>query len=553
MQGARTQAGIVVLCAALCTSGARPLRADEPILHEYVPDVQPNEVSVALGESDASGASVTYEGETLRAPDAEAAADAPSFVATPGDGAGAEVAGQRSPTFRPDRLTELEGNLDYYEAFNPSIAPFKRVTSLDAVLLDADGHTIVLGVRDSRRREVPIETPAAAPPDARPRDRFWGDVSLDFSAGARVALPSVAPDSRVLSIATTPEVSLRVERDGADNYFARLLGAAPATPIRFTFLTDAPRSYFGAEIPALPLATLSDRAPELPASISRRALSFARTLGLGPESDLRTALHALTRHFREFEESAEPPVDTGDVYLDLARAKKGVCRHRAYGFVVTAQALGIPARFLQNEAHSWVEVKLPETGFVRIDLGGAAHGLTAHGAADRPAYTPASPDSLPRPESYRASYSTLGAGVSGMRPTTESVTGRWVSPTTDDEAQGAPVFMAGSRAAQGGAADTRKPILLTLKDRRESVLRGGKLSVGGRVTGDDGQGVSGLRVEISLAATARRERMLLGVTVTDDAGYFRAAVGVPPDLAVGDYRLVVLSPGSAEYLPVVGQ
>jgi protocatechuate 3,4-dioxygenase beta subunit len=135
-----------------------------------------------------------------------------------------------------------------------------------------------------------------------------------------------------------------------------------------------------------------------------------------------------------------------------------------------------------------------------------------------------------------------------------------VNAADGEQDKGPPVFMAGSKpgAAQGGdgangAPDTRKPLALALQDRRDSVLRGQKLSLGGRITDAAGKGVPALRVEISLAATERKQRMLLGVTVTDAAGYFRAAVGVPQDLAVGDYRLVVLTPGSAEYLPVVAE
>jgi hypothetical protein len=47
--------------------------------------------------------------------------------------------------------------------------------------------------------------------------------------------------------------------------------------------------------------------------------------------------------------------------------------------------------------------------------------------------------------------------------------------------------------------------------------------------------------------------MLLGVSVSDGDGYFRAAFGVPPDLAVGDYRLVVVSECDARHLPVIAQ
>jgi hypothetical protein len=44
--------------------------------------------------------------------------------------------------------------------------------------------------------------------------------------------------------------------------------------------------------------------------------------------------------------------------------------------------------------------------------------------------------------------------------------------------------------------------------------------------------------------------MLLAVQVTDRDGYFRAPFGVPADLDVGDYKLVVRSEGDATHLAV---
>jgi transglutaminase-like putative cysteine protease len=527
----------------------------EDVLHEFVPDIDPDEPVLALVQNGAEASAIVYDGELLPAPERAATDTGPAMIGTPGDGALGEQPGQRSPTFRPDRQTQLEGSLEYFEAFNPAIAPFKRMTSLDATRLDADGLTPVLGIRDPRRQPVKIESPDAHPPDARPRDRFWGAATLDFSHGRVVPLPSVSPESRILSLRTEPATELAIERDGADNFFAVASGTRATGQVFVTFLTDAPRSYFGTALPHAPVSALAREVPALDPSIRARALAFAKQLGIGPSSELAAALAALTAHFRAFEESAQPPADSGDLYLDLARAKKGICRHRAYGFVVTAHALGIPARFVQNEAHSWVEVKLPRVGFMRIDLGGAAHGLTAHGASDRPFYQPAEPDPLPRPPAYEASYSLLGRQVKGLRrPGTKELQGRWVKP----EAQSASVegnasFMAdpSSHAAPDGSQ--RAALSVILDQRNASVLRGNELRVSGRVQNSAGEGVAGLRIEVSLAAEARRERMLLGVTVSDEHGAFAGAFGIPPDLAVGDYRLVVITPGNAGYRPAIAE
>ena len=548
----------------------------EPVLHEYVPNVDPREAQPAgvasgggpLGAESGPSASVAASGEA-----AEEGA-APAYDATAGDGSPGEPPGRRSPSFRPDRLTELSSGLDYYEVFTPSIAPFKRVTALGLIQLDVDRKTPVLAARDNPRTVVRVEGEHARPPDARPRDRFSGDVKVDFRSGPLVPLPSVSPESRILTLRSTPPVPLRVERDADDNYAVRLLATVPNVPVRVEFTTDAPRSYFGAEIPDARVNVLESEVARLEHSIETRALAMAKRLKLSKSSDLRTALATLTSYFRAFEESSVPPENTGDLYLDLVRSQKGICRHRAYGFVVTAQALGIPARFVQNEAHSWVEVKLPRVGFMRIDLGGAANGLTAHNASDAPSYVPAQPDTLPQPASYRRSYARAAARARGTRPSTDSLTGRWLNP---DSVQQNETSGNSERAKQAGgepgedgdAAESsngervtpegrsegrrqpRKALAIQLQERSASVLRGGEVSLTGRVEDAASQGVAGVRVEVWISAQRRDERMLLGVCVTDATGAFHAALGVPPDLQVGDYRLLVLTPGDSRHAAAI--
>ena len=347
--------------------------------------------------------------------------------------------------------------------------------------------------------------------------------------------------------------------------FVRAVGTRPKSRVHVTFDTDAPRAYFGTTIPRVPLHSLPAEVPPLPASVARRALKVAAQLGLSPKSDLRAALEALTQYFRGFVESSSPPENTGDLYLDLVHARKGLCRHRAYGFVVTAHALGIAARFVQNEAHSWVEVKLPATGFLRIDLGGAAHGLTAHSTHDRPTYVPAQPDTLPRPETYRESYARAAvqntrAAPNGPAPAAQSATaaadsfaGRWI-PESSFEANprgGNTPADATASSADQAPGNTKLPLQVSLDDRRMSALRGGKLVLTGRLSDSTARGVAELRVEVWIVRPSAHERMLLGVSVTDSDGYFRTSFAIPPDLDVGDYRLVVASEGDATHLPVV--
>ena len=553
----------LVVALGLCLLVGRQAQADDTLLHEYVPDIDPQEVAAALAPPSKPGAHDVQDRRHARA-------DRAVQDATPEPNRALSESPESAPNpqaenFRPDRLTSLEGNLDYYEVFDPSIAPFKRVMSLDATRLDGDARTPVLGVSDTRHRSVPIEAADAAPTDARPRDRFVGELDVDFSGDRMQRLASVSPESRILGLRTTPAVAVLIERDGADNYFIRIVGARPAGPVHVSFATDAPRAYFGAAIPRVPLHALAAEVPALPASIAKRALRFAAQLGISPKSDLRSALETLTRYFRAFVESTTPPDDTGDLYNDLVHGGKGLCRHRAYGFVVTAHALGIAARFVQNEAHSWVEVKLPGLGFLRIDLGGASHGLTAHSAHERAVYRPAQPDTLPRPATYRESYAQAeraqphvpAAESNATGADSESLAGRWLQANPSVSERGSGTASDGRRQANEASAaanaDGKSPLRVAIADRRMSAVRGGKLVLTGRVTDAGERGVAELRVEVWIAREKRQERMLLGVSVTDADGYFRAAFGVPPDLEVGDYRVVVVSQGDTAHQPVVSE
>jgi transglutaminase-like putative cysteine protease len=523
------------------------------VLHEFVADIDPDEPGLALAGDQDDPQAILHEGDVLLGPDRARPDDEP-MVAAPGDGEGAEQTGRRSPSFRPDRQTQLEGTLGYQEAFNPAIAPFKRVTSLDATALAADRTTPILVIHDERRAVVPIEGAAARAPDARARDRFWGEAKLDFSRGRVLPFPSVSPESRILSLRTDPAIDLAIERDGADNFYAVLAGPLPSGVVFVSFLTDAPRSYFGVELPEGRVAALAANVPPLESGLQARALRFAAELGIGPRSDLRTAVRVLTAHFRGFEESTEPPEDSGDIYLDLARGRKGICRHRAYAFVITAHALGLPARFVQNEAHSWVEIELPGAGWLRIDLGGAAHGLTAHGLDDRAFYRPSQPDRLPRPRAYEESYSLMNARLPPVDGSdVDSLLGRFVEPDPERALAAESAFLGGPSGRRSEFESGRAPLTIALDQREASVLRGGTLDLSGGIASLSGEPPSGLRVEISLLAERRRERMLLGVTVSDARGRFEGAFDVPQDLPVGEYRLVVITPGSERFLPAMAE
>jgi Transglutaminase-like superfamily len=535
--------------------------------HERVPNLGLNEGTTMVSTRAAEPQALVHGGEVIPAPRGGALTSEERAVRARDPEAG------QAPTFRPDRVTELEGSVGYFEVFSPAISPFKRTTALDGIALTREG-TPVLGLADrGPRTAVPIEGMSGSPPDARPRDAFWGSVVLDFMGGNVVPLPSVSPESRILTLRTEPETALHIERDGADNFYAVLDDPAMRGEVRVVFLTDAPRTYFGADLPTSRADSLLQEIAEMPPSLERRALEFAwQTLSIDRSTAFDVALSRLTEHFRSFEESHEPPTDSGDIFWDLATGKKGVCRHRAYAFVIAAHALGIHARFVQNEAHAWVEVHLPEgLGWMRIDLGGSPRGLDPHNVGTRPMYHSGVPDPLPRPEPYLRAYAQAASqtgrpsegtsgGSSRSDPTLPSEAEARAAAATESDRHGpetaAPndvAAAAGSHPPAPGSPDAGLEPLTLMLDvaQRVSVRRGETLTVSGRAVTPNTALREGLRVE-ALLRSSHGER-LLGVTVTHAHGVFIGSFGVPPDLSVGDYRLVVRSPGNARVSPAVAQ
>lgn len=546
----RAPVALAILGGVAVASAAIVAIAQGGVFHEFVPNVGDEASSLVSSAGGAEPSAIVYDGELIEAPEGGGLRDGERPMrALPGDGDDREEVGRRSPTFRPDRVTALPGAVGYFEVFSPAITPYKRVTALDGVALS--GGVPVLAVANGEHERVQVEGAGAAAPDGRARDRFWGTVVLDFEEGREVPLPSVSPESRILTLRAEPPVPLHIERDRADNFFVVLDTPVSAREVRLVFLTDAPRTYFGfehgAELPTAPSDALVADVPVLPDRVEADALEFARDLGLSRGDPFDRVLRTLAEHFRSFEESEEPPNDTGNIYLDLARGMRGVCRHRAYAFVITAMALGISARFVQNEAHAWAEVHMPERrGWLRVDLGGSAQGLDERSAEHGPDYTPAVRDVLPRPAAYE--QAARDARRTSEAEPTATGTGPGTTGPTSATGTGAtgPSIVASPTPAPGPPGVARAPLSLALDQEEWAVLRGQSFEVTGTAT-TNGDPAEGVRIEVLLSDPRTGDEQLLGVTVTDEHGVFHASFGIRPDEPVGERRLVVRSPASVRF------
>ncbi len=484
-----------------------------------------------------------------------------------------------------DRQTTLDQSLSYYAVFNPSVSPWKRVTARNQVNAD---YTIT--ARSPRRRLEVRDTPLRAG-----YERFWGSMLVRMEAGRPLALPSVAATMSVLRYQTEPPIELAFQHEHlTDNYY--VTGGFSGT-VRINFLVEAPSSYFGGAVD--PRAQIADTPahlrPQVPAEIRAAADRVIDAIGVNRRGTLKEQLEPLVAWFRSFEAREFPAsATTRDVYLDIALNKLGVCRHRALAFVITAQSLGMAARYVHNEAHAFVEVFIPPRGWLRIDLGGAAVDFEMRNSADKSLHTPPEPDSLPQPEDFTSSYShRVGAGqqeadvnADGVPESLEGIPSQTTSPRLRgaDGPQDTPADQASAaeetpgehgeagvgEEEDGGAAPpfpeapadaapdapprraTQLRLLPPERGREPSVFRGEAIQLRGRLSTDQGLPLASRRVEAYLAPSGGGKvspdaLQRIGEGTTDEAGLVTLEARIPPTTHLGRWSIYLFYPGDERF------
>jgi len=517
----RPRRALLLLFAAL--AAAIPALADGPVLHEYI-EANPQE--------DLALSATTLDGEM------PAAIDTPSGVvsapgverrATENAYGGGSTPDSVDASYKIDRDTTRPEVVGYDDPFTPSITPFKREYAYDTV-----DYSLELAVADKTLEALPIGGKA----DFRD-DQFYADLFVDLAENTPVRIPSVGPGARVLVAQTHPPLKFTLLRDGAENWFIR---AGTRTRVRLVMQLAIPRDVFGSAFDDASWERLARFVPQLPESVRKASERVLGQLGMAPRTVRpREAVMSLVSHFRSFAPSAELPhaASGGALYEELALSRKGVCRHRAYAFVITALALGLPSRMVRNEAHAWVEVYDGKL-WHRIDLGGAADRLQFEQApAGQQHQPPGDPYSWP---DGSQSGSDLADRAFGSQPGAASS----AAPASSSSTLGTsppPAPLADPEADTKSHEGEKPSSTLTLELREAEVRRGAPLTVAGSVSAD-GEPCAHARVDVLLRPSGGRTSAI-GALPADDKGHFQGTVTVPLGLEVGDYDVSVTTPGTA--------
>jgi hypothetical protein len=209
------------------------------------------------------------------------------------------------------------------------------------------------------------------------------------AACAEVSLKRAEPDN----------LEITFGKDSADNLFARVSGFGQKghsilAGVNLIYTLRARTSYF---TDYKHYAVDDKHASELAkAAVSMLPNVGAVTMAHGVATQMAGVqethtyfqrLDQLVKYFRSFKQrplnmEALTNKAKGSLYLALCQQKAGVCRHRAFCFVITALSQGIRARYLTSDTHAWVEVEVPKPKsfagktvpafWHRVELGGGA-------------------------------------------------------------------------------------------------------------------------------------------------------------------------------------
>ena len=507
------------------------------VVHEYIPpDVAED---LALGALTPSGKMPAV----LRTPSGLVSAPDKLRNSSDGQTPSYSTSSDKSPTrFRIDGTTNDPGTLHYHEPFRPSIAPFKRLYVFDAV-----NDAFELYLRDPARHSVALE---GAPESGD--DEFFADLTV--SSDKTVRIPSVASKMRILAAELEPAIPFQLLVDTAENWFFHapsLIGKA-----RLIMRVAAPRAALSPEITTNSFADLAPALAPVPVAVSRAVDPILLHIGVSRAQSPATALRKLVAYFRSFLPSQQGfPGDSGrELYEQLTLTRKGVCRHRAYAFVVTALVLGIPARFVHNEAHAWVEVYDGQL-WHRVDLGGAASGLHYDGdKPEGPSYrmpkdsyewpSQARPGDQLSPRQTGNELEPTETGSGSTAPASSAATGaaHTNTPSAPEKPASFEPELKATEPTESVSENRAIPKLAFRVVGNSNVHRGEGLLVEGNAQGDSGP-CKLTRVDLELRRNG--ERYTLGSTATDEQGRFRLQASVPLRLGVGPYELTAASGDSA--------
>jgi len=259
-----------------------------------------------------------------------------------------------------DRVTGVDGAVRGDDPFRPPLGWTHRHFVYDTIAPD---FSIVSSARlDRGDGHVLDEAAARDAHGSRPAAHAMHQATVMVRAGAGAAVPIPSPSADGLVQSSTP-ANVRFVKDANDMLYAIVPTSRTVTLVYVVSTRD---DYEAAPLPTTPF--VADMLP-MPENVRASARVVIDAIGGLPQPTYEATVRRLHAYFAGFSVS---PLRTDEQrandYLSIALSRKGVCRHRARAFMITATAVGIETRLVENFAHSFCEVRLPDGTWRRLEF-----------------------------------------------------------------------------------------------------------------------------------------------------------------------------------------
>ncbi len=207
---------------------------------------------------------------------------------------------------------------------------------------------------------------------------YYLSLNVSSKSSELFPLPTPAPDSEVLYYYynNTNGTTLEFYRDSADNLYMEPNQDENATLYLMLGTSDDYRktdylsgTWLLSDIPKEAKQEVPEMVSDTTVDLLDNDLFGTSLHDLHEEDDVVTIIESLVEYygddFSRINSDSDydvPNPDQGDnLYRHITEGLVGAGRHRAFGFFITANSLGLPTRYVSNDVHAFVEIYIPFT------------------------------------------------------------------------------------------------------------------------------------------------------------------------------------------------
>jgi hypothetical protein len=273
------------------------------------------------------------------------------------------------------------------ENFNPSLFPLQRNSVFNQV--NDQGEVFLEKTRFRKLFPKTLESIVTAHQtqgnqiDIDDFVVFHGKLQIKTYAGQKIKIPSVHPQQRFLSfkVKQSKRNALEVSRDFSfwvDDSYQYYVEDQQGENLRLEWQVAVHKKLLIETQDSLSFYQSfpnDDRFHlRLPEKYKTEAKQFIEEMKWFDDVSFEEKIKRLIKFYRFFRSDpfTEDEISSySSEYLLINYSQNGACRHRAFAFMITARALGIPTNMVVNDAHAFVEILMPNQTWKIIDLGGS--------------------------------------------------------------------------------------------------------------------------------------------------------------------------------------